>query len=225
MQVLLSFFLLLSLHAINFDDEFSAILEKNAHLIENFWNVEEKDGFFYQINGQFKKRSEILEYLNFHIKESSTKNHVFYPFGGPDFFYPDLCFPNMKILCLIGLESIGECLNKDTLNKISESKYFSSITYLLQDLPFKSYFVTSKMHRVYELSIGALLATQIKLLGYHLEQIDHIDKPYACIRLSYKKNQTDGLREIRYYNFNLLKHPLAILEYLFKAHQFDAGFM
>lgn len=213
-----------SLLALDFDSQYNSIIKKNTKHIDSWWNKEIKDDFRNQLNAKFKHRAEIKQFILTNLPEASQKQKIFYPFGGPDFFYPDLFFENMDCLCLIGLEPLGDLLTEEILDKISEST-FIQMSSIIENLPFKSYFITPELRSFKGLSIEGLLALQVKLRGYELIDIKHINQSIPCLKITYKKNAEDISREIRYYNLNLLSVSANDLEQLFLDVSFDAAFV
>jgi hypothetical protein len=189
-----------------------------------FWNLEEWGTRKNQLNKEMAKRGEIEHFLAHYLSEAYfNTRHVLYLFGGPDFCYPDLFFPNMENMIIIGQESIGvfpdvnQYLNRGILNErmLEVGTSFAQI-------PFRSYFVTQTMNQeFYDYGIGTMLAVSIVLAGYDLVDYQEIflDKEGALqskktnssipgIKIMYKKDQDDKERAVYYFCMNLNQHKL-----------------
>lgn len=206
-----------------------------------FWNLGEWGTRKNQLNKEMPKRGEIEHFLAHHLSEAyfNTRN-VLYLFGGPDFCYPDLFFPNMENMIIVGQESIGsfpdvnQYLNRGILNErmLEVGTSFGQV-------PFRSYFVTQTMNQEFnEYGIGTMLAVSIALAGYELIGYQEIflnkegklrfkktDSSISGIKIIYKKNQDDRERAVYYFCMNLNQQKLiSRLATFVKRMEIDTAF-
>jgi hypothetical protein len=191
---------------------------------KHFWDLPEMGTRQNQLNKEMLKREEIALFLSQHFSEAhgNTRN-VFYPYGGPDFCYPDLFFPKMKNLIIVGKEQIGSfpdvqrLLNSgnlaDTMWKVGNS---------FANLPFRSYFVTATMVEEFqEYGIATILAVSVVLAGYDIVDYQEIaldqegilqlrenSSELKGIKIVYKKHAEDRERNIYYFCFDLFQKNL-----------------
>lgn len=187
-----------------------------------FWDLEEwEGGRKNQLNKKMGKRSEIELFLSKHLQEAyfNTRN-VLYLFGGPDFCYPDLFFPNMETLILVGMEKIESYPNVKKLRRSGTlSKVMFDIGTSLAQIPFRSYFVTQTMNEEFsEYGVTTLLAVGIALTDYQIVSCEKIFldeegrvQPYAGdsfspgVKIAYKKEAHDTERTVYYFAMNLFE--------------------
>lgn len=198
-----------------------------------YWNREEYEGRANQLNKEMYKRREATSFFSKNLSEAyyNTKN-VLYLFGGPDFCYPDLFFPEMENLILVGREDIGPLLDvEDLLRQKKLGIVIESIGGTLSQIPFRSYFVTESMKKEFYASnygVSTLLLVSVVLSGYEiisyremfLDQKGFIkpgrDSLSPCgIEIIYKKDFFDQERRIYYFSFDLMrKIPLGFLAFI-----------
>jgi hypothetical protein len=87
------------------------------------------------------------------IIDSIDTNTCFYPFGGPDFLYANVFYPNAENYVLMGLEKLGTVpdLKKKTATEID--LLLEHINQSMQYLNKSGYFVTSHMSRDFSKSM------------------------------------------------------------------------
>lgn len=140
---------------------------------------------------------EIREFSRSALPEvSRNAEHVLYPFGGPDFPYPSLFFPNMRELVLIGLENVGGLPDVESL--VREEHLAETMVNLGQaflSLPERSYFVTRDMQRTLrEFGVTAVLAVGLALHQNRILEIrpTTIGEAPAVILKYTKPNDTEA---------------------------------
>lgn len=197
-----------------------------------FWDLPNRFDRDNQLNSQFHKRATISNFLKKEITETyfSTKS-VLYLFGGPDFSYPDLFFPNVESLVLIGLEPIRSVLEIDELLKNgSLETIMADIGRSLADIPFHSYYITKNMQSQFrDYGIETILSAAIILAGYQLVnyKMDFLDfaKTIPCIRFYYRKSPDDIDRQVTYISYNLFSNIINLdLLDLIKRMNLDTAF-
>jgi hypothetical protein len=172
------------------------------------WQIHEKNKSQNQLKKNSPKRQEIEEFLAASFPEAyqETKN-VLYFYGGPDFCYPDLFFPHMENLIIVGQEPIFDLPDVESLySEGSLTDYIYAIKQSLEDIPFRSYFITDYMNREFEaFGIATILAANIALSDYQLIDIEPIFFPHdltiSALHISYKKWPCDILRHVYYFRF------------------------
>lgn len=100
--------------------------------------------------------------------------NVLYPFSGPDFSYPNLFFPHMQELLLVGLESVGDLPDVEALN---QKKQLSEVMHKLAEafrfLPSQSYFETQIMAvTLKQFGVCPLLAVGLVAGGNQIVRIE-----------------------------------------------------
>jgi hypothetical protein len=205
-----------------------------------FWDLAEWNDLENQLNKTMLKRAEIESFLANHLSEAyfHTKG-VLYLFGGPDFCYPDLFFPNMEKIVIIGQETIGEFPNvHDLYQRGILSQVMLEIGHSLADIPFKSYFVTLKMNEEFKnYGVATILAVSIALAGYQIVDYQEVFLNEEGIFSSQSVNSSSGLkivyrkevgdidRTIYYFRLNLTQSKnFSRLKVLFNNLRIDTAF-
>lgn len=96
---------------------------------------------------KFKKESDkILVWRDKELPSVDQPiNTLFYPFGGPDYLFANLFFPNARNYILIGLESPGSAPQIDSSNKDSLSNILNLYKKAIEDVIQLSFFKTVDM--------------------------------------------------------------------------------
>ncbi len=132
-------------------------------------------------------------------------SRVFYPFGGPDFAYPDALFPNMRELVLVGLEPIGELV--DVQARASQLPELSRQLTNVYEVAAWSYFITKNMAQFIPRVGGVVnvLAASIAARGYRIINIAPVsfDSSGALQTLSQKARSNYDAVRILYFKDNL----------------------
>ncbi|KAB2909952.1 MAG: hypothetical protein LC102_09580 [Ignavibacteriales bacterium] len=72
---------------------------------------------------------------------------VFYPFGGPDFLFANLFFPNANLYILQGLEPVNRLPDDIKSNDSSLRNYLTDLQNSLRVLTVRGYFITNQMSK------------------------------------------------------------------------------
>lgn len=181
-----------------------------------FWNLLNRVDYKNQLSAQFSSRSLIQSFLkeNFEPAYSTTKN-VVYLFGGPDFSYADLFFPNMESLVIVGQEPIGVILDPEKLlQQGSLKEMMFKMGTSLSTIPFKGYYVTETMlQELGEYGVAMLLSISIILADHCITacEIFYLDPEgnIPCVSFTYRKKGDTVDRRVLYLQYNLFSQPLA----------------
>ncbi|MCK5536233.1 MAG: hypothetical protein KAI79_05360 [Bacteroidales bacterium] len=113
----------------------NTLLEAQLKELNSDWN---------QLNSKL-----ITPIQNWIIKEQfkfyTSKNTVYYPFGGPDFLFAQAHFPQARKYILVGLENTGTLPSFDLNNAQEWANYIKKLNYSLRYLNKAGYFVTKQM--------------------------------------------------------------------------------
>lgn len=137
--------------------------------------------------------------------------NVLYPFGGPDAIYPQMFFPQMTRLTLIGLEPVGRIPQARSAGELAGA---SRAVYEAHEIVSRlSYHRTLSMREqvpaslgVTPLLMGALAATGNEVLSARLETIDRgaTAQPGEPNVVTVQYRKPDGaIAEVVYYNCDL----------------------
>jgi hypothetical protein len=101
---------------------------------------------------------------------------VLYPFGGPDFAFPNMFFPQMRTLMLIGLENVGDLPDVETM---SHSGQLTNVMREIADayvyLPERSYFVTRRMAvMLKQFGVTTMLSVGLAVAGNQIYDVKHV---------------------------------------------------
>ncbi|MDP4266615.1 MAG: hypothetical protein Q8880_04200 [Bacteroidota bacterium] len=93
-----------------------------------------------------KRLNKIHIWTNKEMKDvvEGTKT-LFYPFGGPDFLFSNIFFPNAEKYVLIGLENVGVVPDVRGFEKNSLGYYLGDISKSIKDITQSSFFITNNM--------------------------------------------------------------------------------
>lgn len=109
---------------------------------------------------------------------------LFYPFAGPDVLYPQLFFPGLSTIVMIGLESIGTIPNFKAFNGLNGekvlSKYLKRVSATTKNILRLSFFRTQSMKKQMQggnpYKIDGTLPTILVLLARLGNKIKSIEK-------------------------------------------------
>ncbi len=148
---------------------------------------------------------------------------LFYPFGGPDFFFPGSFFPEADTYYILGLEPTGTIIN----GLRGKEKLFDEFQVAVGTFYRSGYFITKDMmndlHATAVDGTAPLFAIQLVSMGYSIEsaayktiseegELEDSDSKSKLIEISFFKPEENKRKIIRYYsgdisNAGLEKHP------------------
>lgn len=213
---------------------------KQGQTAEYFWNLEQCNGRANQLNFFMPKRKEIDRFLQEQLSEVyDNARHIIYFFGGADFSYPDLFFPNMETLILVGAEPCGSF--PDVYRYLEEgtlTERMSDIGALYGLMPFGSYYITETLETSKWSNITTLLAISIALSNYQIVSFASIsingqgeiassnnDEGRQGIHLVYKKHNEDRDRHVFYLSYRITPDDFCgDLEQFIKKQAIDTAF-
>jgi hypothetical protein len=207
--------------------------KETAH---HFWTLSALKGNPNQL--RHPKRAEIEDFLlkNFTQAFVNTRN-VLYLFGGPDFSYPDLFFPYMENLILVGQQKVGSFPNIHKLIETNQlEKWMKNLSLILSHIPFRSYHVTNIMNcNCREFGIISILAAEIalanyRIVGYQRISLDddgsllrgHLPNKILGIKITYCKH--DKKRHIFYFEHQLSNNLKTPFINFVKRKKIDSAF-
>lgn len=206
-----------------------------------FWSLDEWEGRANQLSKRMGKRMEIEQYLLDRVPECclETRN-VLYLYGGPDFCYPDLFFPHMENLILIGQEKMGTIPDPDRLLQTGIlGNTMLEVGQSLAQIPFRSYFVTETMGSEFrQYGTAALLAVSIVLSDYQITGFEEgvLDKDGRFqtakgeglplgFKIRYQRDRSDSERTVYYFCLDLNdRRSISLLSAFVKGVGIDTAF-
>lgn len=177
----------------------------------------------------FKERLEKMQ--SWQSSNLATKINdslsVFYPFSGPDFLHAYYLYPSANEFILVALEPIMDAVKLDTLNSSTRNSFLDSLNHSLRDSFRKSFFETNNMREDIKRVKGVLplLYFFIERSGHELvgQQYFYLDsagsetpasiaKLYKYrtpgVKLEFRDRQTRQLKQLYYFNINMLNDEL-----------------
>ncbi len=121
------------------------------------------------------KQNQITRFVESELPEvSQNSKSVIYLFGGPDSVYPNLFFPNLEKLYLVGLEDVGRLPQVDKKEDLIQ--YANELGKAFMSLPYRSYFVTRSMaQQLKQHGVVTVAAVGLVSIGYKIENIAYLD--------------------------------------------------
>lgn len=188
-----------------------------------FWDLDKVDDRENQLNPFMPKRKEIESFLKEHLAESYQNTcRVLYFFGASDFNYPDVFFPNMDTLIIVGAEPCGSFPDVNVyLEKGILKKTMLEVGSIIDPMPFRSFYITKVLKQAKYSNTTTLLAVAIVLANYQIVSYssffldnqgnfhsENLDKYLPGIRITYKKHLLDKEREVFYFQYWLTSDAL-----------------
>lgn len=149
---------------------------------------------FYQFKEQ--QLDKVTIFSEQYLKPLYKYRSVFYPFGGPDLFYPVTLFPNAENYTIVGLEPI----------RVPGNYSASSTNNLIfKDILRSGFFVTKNMQRtIRKEGVLPVFLHEIRLLGGVI--LDVNVESSNLLTITFKLNST--VKTLRYLSVNLANYSL-----------------
>lgn len=138
---------------------------------------------------------------------------VFYPFGGPEFFFPSSFYPNSDTYYLMGLEPVGTILKSLTKDGLDYSEYLTAMRNYFN----LGYFITSEMAKDLKTALNGtapLFALQLAAKGFAISSASYMKleedgtlvesaEPSKILQIKFFKPGEDKEKTLRYFSNNL----------------------
>jgi hypothetical protein len=196
--------------------------------------------------GQLAKteKDKIAKFSRDHLAAASdTAEKIIYLFGGADIIYPQIFYPKMNTIVLVGGEEPGALPNVDELYRQKQLlNVVKQIHVAFEDLAKLGYFITSKMQvQLQKMGTSTLLAIELAATGNRILEISPVAltasgeiaprsipnrSPIPGVRIQYLSPRRE-LKTVVYFKKWMGAEdskPNAPLALLLKNGHFDAAF-
>ncbi|MEP6809944.1 MAG: hypothetical protein ABI992_06855 [Chthoniobacterales bacterium] len=132
---------------------------------------------------------------------------MFYMFGGPDFLYANIFFPNASTYILAGLEPIGQVPDLTQMPPAQLASELTALRTSLSSILRFQYFITKDMRT--ELGHGQLNGTLPLLyvflarLGYQIIDVAPVKTPAEGVRITFQDASGNAPQTLYYFKTNL----------------------